>query len=238
MCWRHAPEDYGAIHFHDDDLGDCGWQTSFTFDVPADLRSGAYALHLTCDGGEDWLPLYVLPPRGTATAPVAFLASTFTYQAYANHARGNADAAYRARVAAWGAYPHNADDYPDLRALHLQQAPGRQRHRVLLAAAADPDHAAGLPDLQRRARVGAAALPGGYAPPRLAGGQGHRLRRHHRRGPARRRCGAARPLSRGDDRLASRIPHAGRRSMRCCLHARARPARCISAATASTGASR
>ena len=112
MCWRHAPEDYGAIHFHADDLADCGWRTSCTFDVPSDLRSGAYALHLSCAGGEDWLPLYILPPRGTATAPVAFLASTFTYQAYANHARGNADAAYRARVADWGAYPHNADDYP------------------------------------------------------------------------------------------------------------------------------
>ncbi len=112
MCWRHAPEDYGAIHFHADDLADCGWRTSFAFDVPSDLRSGAYAVHLTCADGEDWLPLYVLPPRGTATAPVAFLASTFTYQAYANHARGNADAAYRSRVSAWGAYAHNADDYP------------------------------------------------------------------------------------------------------------------------------
>ncbi len=112
MCWRHAPEDYGAIHFHADDLADCGWATDFTFDVPAELRSGAYAFHLTCAGGEDFVPFYVLPPRGTATAPVAFLASTFTYQAYANHARGNADAAYRARVAAWGAYPHNADDFP------------------------------------------------------------------------------------------------------------------------------
>jgi N,N-dimethylformamidase len=112
MCWRHAPEDFGAIHFHTDDLHDCGWATDFTFEVPADLRSGAYAFHLTCAGGEDWLPFYVLPPRGTATAPVAFLASTFTYQAYANHARGNADDAYRARVAEWGAYPHNADDFP------------------------------------------------------------------------------------------------------------------------------
>lgn len=112
MCWRHAPGDYGAIHFHADDLGDCGWQNSVSFTVPDDLPSGAYALHLTCAGGEDWLPLYVLPPRGVATAPVVFLASTFTYQAYANHARGNADAAYKARVAAWGAYPHNPDDYP------------------------------------------------------------------------------------------------------------------------------
>ena len=112
MCWRHAPDDYAAIHFHADDLGDCCWETDFEFVVPQGLRSGAYALHLTCAAGEDWLPLYILPPRGTATAPVAFLASTFTYQAYANHARGNADAAYRARVAAWGAYPHNPDDYP------------------------------------------------------------------------------------------------------------------------------
>lgn len=112
MCWRHAPADYAAIHFHADDLGDCGWETDFEFEVPEGLRSGAYALHLTCAAGEDWLPLYILPPRGRAGAPVVFLASTFTYQAYANHARGNADAAYRARVAAWGAYPHNPDDFP------------------------------------------------------------------------------------------------------------------------------
>ncbi len=112
MCWRHAPEDYGAIHFHDDDIDDCGWEESFTWTVPDDLPSGAYALHLTCAGGEDWLPLYVLPRRDGPFAPVAFLASTFTYQAYANHARGNADAAYKARVAEWGAYPHNPDDFP------------------------------------------------------------------------------------------------------------------------------
>ena len=61
QCWRHAPQDYGAIHFHADDLGDCGWQADFSWTVPDDLRSGAYALHLTCDAGEDWLPLYVLP---------------------------------------------------------------------------------------------------------------------------------------------------------------------------------
>jgi N,N-dimethylformamidase len=112
MSWRHAPAHYGAIHFHADDLGDCGWDTDFEFLVPDGLRSGAYALHLTCAAGEDWLPLYILPPKGMAGADVAFLASTFTYQAYANHSRGNADAAYRARVAAWGAYPYNPDDYP------------------------------------------------------------------------------------------------------------------------------
>jgi N,N-dimethylformamidase len=111
-CWRHAPRDYAAIHFHADDLGDCGWQPSFTWTVPDDMPSGAYALHLTCAGGEDFLPLYVLPKREGPFAPVVFLASTFTYQAYANHARGNADADYVSRVAAWGAYPFNPDQYP------------------------------------------------------------------------------------------------------------------------------
>ena len=112
QCWRHAPHDYGAIHFHADDLGDCGWQADFSWTVPDDLRSGAYALHLTCDAGEDWLPLYVLPRRQGPFAPIAFLASTFTYQAYANHERSSVDAGYYERVAAWRAYPYNPRDYP------------------------------------------------------------------------------------------------------------------------------
>jgi len=115
MCWRHAPADYGAIHFHDDDLDDCGWAPDFSWTVPDDLRSGAYAFHLSCEagGGEDWLPFYVLPKRQGPFAPIAFLASTFTYQAYANHTRGNADPAYHQRAADWGAYPHNPDQHPD-----------------------------------------------------------------------------------------------------------------------------
>ncbi|MGH7155774.1 MAG: N,N-dimethylformamidase beta subunit family domain-containing protein, partial [Acetobacteraceae bacterium] len=112
MCWRHAPRDYAAIHFHDDDLDDCRWQADFTWTVPEDLRSGAYAFHLTCRDGEDWLPFYVLPRRQGPFAPIAFLAPTFTYQAYANHARDSTDAAYLERVRQWGAYPHNPDEYP------------------------------------------------------------------------------------------------------------------------------
>jgi N,N-dimethylformamidase len=112
QCWRHAARDYGAIHFHADDLGDCNWQADFTWTVPDDLRSGAYALHLTCEAGEDWLPLYVLPKRQGPFARIAFLASTFTYQAYANHARPAIDQGYYDRVADWGAYPYNPVDYP------------------------------------------------------------------------------------------------------------------------------
>ena len=184
-CWRHAPRDYGAIHFHDDDLGDCGWQADFTWTVPDDLRSGAYALHLTCDAGEDWLPFYVLPRRQGPFAPIAFLASTFTYQAYANHARSSIDQAYYDRVAAWGAYPYNPNRLSDLRPLDLQQASRRQRHLVLVAPSADPDDAAGVPHLQRSARLRPAALSGRSASAGLAGGEGLRLRHRHRRGPGR-----------------------------------------------------
>lgn len=112
MCWRHAPRDYAAIEFHDDDLNDCGWESDFSFIIPEGLKSGSYALHLTCEGGEDWLPFFVLPPKGETTAPIAVLMPTFTYVAYACHARGNVDEAFRRRLAAWKAYPHNPDDYP------------------------------------------------------------------------------------------------------------------------------
>ena len=39
--WRAQPAHYAAIHFHDDDLADCGWETDFTYTVPPDLPSGA-----------------------------------------------------------------------------------------------------------------------------------------------------------------------------------------------------
>jgi len=111
-CWRHAPAEYAAIHFHADDLGDCGWQRDFTWTVPEDLPSGSYAFHLTCDAGEDRIPFYVLPKRSGPFHKIAFLASTFTYQAYANHARAETDEAYFDRVAAWGAAPGNPVSYP------------------------------------------------------------------------------------------------------------------------------
>jgi len=113
MCWRHAPREYAAIHFHEDDIHDVGWATDFELTIPNDLPSGAYAMRLAADGHVDELPFYVRPPRGRPGADVLFIASTYTYQAYANHARSSTDAAFRERVAAWGAYPHNPDDHPE-----------------------------------------------------------------------------------------------------------------------------
>jgi N,N-dimethylformamidase len=111
-CWRHQPRHYGAIHFHEDDLYDCGWDTDFEVTVPDGLASGAYGVRLRCGSEQDIVPIYVLPPLGVTTAPLVFLASTFTYQIYGNHQRGNVDDAFRARQAEWGAYPWNAQDHP------------------------------------------------------------------------------------------------------------------------------
>ena len=90
--WTHCPEHYGAIHFHDDDLYDCGWDTDFTWQVPDDLASGLYCAHLSQPGAhahadghnEDWIPFVVRPPRGQARAKLALLLPTTSYWAYAN----------------------------------------------------------------------------------------------------------------------------------------------------------
>ena len=82
--FSHAPDQYGAIHFHDDDLDDAGWETNFSFTIPAGFPSGIYAARLRAGDDEDHLPFVVRPPLGTATAPVAYLMPSFTYLAYAN----------------------------------------------------------------------------------------------------------------------------------------------------------
>ena len=84
MCWRHAPHEYGAIHFHDDDLYDAGWEVDFTWTVPARTASGVYAARLRGkEDAEEYVPFVVLPAPGKA-ARIAFLLPTVEYMAYAN----------------------------------------------------------------------------------------------------------------------------------------------------------
>jgi N,N-dimethylformamidase beta subunit-like, C-terminal len=85
MDWTQAPEQYGAIHFHDDDLVNAAWQEDFRFEVPQDLRSGVYAARLCANEAEFWVPFFVRPPKGRANARIAFLASTATYTVYMNN---------------------------------------------------------------------------------------------------------------------------------------------------------
>ena len=110
-AWRHAPDHYGAIHFHEDDFGSCRWSASFTLAVPETLPSGSYAIHLVCAAGEDWIPFYVLPPRGRRTADVVFVAPTYTYLAYANCYFANRSEASQARARAWGGSAYTGSRY-------------------------------------------------------------------------------------------------------------------------------
>src|SRR5262249_34332611 len=59
--WRSAPELYGAVHFHDDDVDDAGWEPMCSLSVPPELRSGVYALRLRAGGFEDHVPFFVRP---------------------------------------------------------------------------------------------------------------------------------------------------------------------------------
>ena len=120
MCWRHAPDEYAAIHFHEDDIDDCNWPVVAEFTVPDDFKSGQYALMLEADGHTENVPFWVVPPKGKPSARIAVLVSTFTYTVYGNHARPewtmdpNWQQAWRDQAAGWDAYPHNAADHPDL----------------------------------------------------------------------------------------------------------------------------
>ena len=88
MDWKRAPDQYGAIHFHEDDLDDARWETDVTLTIPAGARSGAYAARLRGDGAETYVAFFVRPPRGIPAGrrpPVAYLASTATYTVYCNN---------------------------------------------------------------------------------------------------------------------------------------------------------
>lgn len=89
----HAPNEYGAIWFHEDSLDDCRWDPAFSLTVPDGLRSGVYAVRVLQDQNEDYIPFFVTPPRGEATAKILFLIPTYSYMAYANgQIMQNADA--------------------------------------------------------------------------------------------------------------------------------------------------
>ena len=118
MCFRHAAPEYGAIHFHEDDLYDCGWATDFTWEVPQGTRSGVYAVRLKAGDTEENIPFFVVPPKGKKTADICVLMSTFTYTVYHNHARPEARTGWwrelwTKQAAEWGAYKANAFDHPE-----------------------------------------------------------------------------------------------------------------------------
>jgi len=83
MDWKVDPGQWGAIHFHDDDLYDAGWQPDVEFIVPDSLESGVYAARLRAGRYEDYVPFAVGPKPGKEKR-IALLVPTATYISYAN----------------------------------------------------------------------------------------------------------------------------------------------------------
>jgi N,N-dimethylformamidase len=89
MSFIHGPQEYGAIHFHDETVDDARWRPSFTMKIPDRMVSGVYAARLRVKGQstpeyEDYIPFFVRPPKGTTTAKIALVMPTHSYMAYAN----------------------------------------------------------------------------------------------------------------------------------------------------------
>lgn len=83
LDYRLAPDAYGAIHFHADDLEDAKWEPDFGWDVPTELKSGVYAFRLKAEG-DYYIPFFVTPRPEGPRAKILFIAPTLTYLAYGN----------------------------------------------------------------------------------------------------------------------------------------------------------
>ncbi|MBN9490959.1 MAG: LamG domain-containing protein [Alphaproteobacteria bacterium] len=100
-CFRLAPKEFGGIEFHNDALTDCHWQPTLTLDIPADLKSGVYAVKLTAGDGqsaaEEYTTFFVR--AATPRAPICLLMPTASYLAYANF-QGAFDGAFLQSITA------------------------------------------------------------------------------------------------------------------------------------------
>ncbi|TMQ95316.1 hypothetical protein ETD83_22575 [Actinomadura soli] len=80
MNYNQDPKQWGAMYFHEDDLGDAVWKPSFTWKVPQNARSGVYAARLEADGKVYHATFVVRPKK--RTSKIAMLVPTLTYLAY------------------------------------------------------------------------------------------------------------------------------------------------------------
>lgn len=82
--WSDNPAHYGAIHFHEHDVVDCGWDDDIALTIPSDWRSGVYCGRFHQGQTTAYATFYVLPPRGQPSARLAVLMPTATYACYGN----------------------------------------------------------------------------------------------------------------------------------------------------------
>lgn len=90
---RLSPNEYKAVHFHEDDLDEAFWEPNLIYQIPEDLPSGIYAFRIDAEmtiqeTGEkcslwDEIPFFVSSPTPDPTKPL-FIIPTLTYQVYSN----------------------------------------------------------------------------------------------------------------------------------------------------------
>lgn len=78
-----APDQYDAIHLHEDDLDDAGWTPSCEVTIAAAARSGIYGVRLRA-GDEVTTLSFIVRADGTAAADVLYVVPTLTWLAYSN----------------------------------------------------------------------------------------------------------------------------------------------------------
>ncbi len=81
-----APEQYDAVHLHEDDLKDANWTPTCDFNIPAEARSGIYAVRIRAGLDSETLSFVVRvgEVEEVERAEILFVVPTFTWLAYAN----------------------------------------------------------------------------------------------------------------------------------------------------------
>ena len=125
--YRERPDDYDAIHLHDDDIDDAAWPASATVDVPGDAAPGIYAARVDDAEHALWLPFVVA--GATPSADALVLVPTFSWQAYSSNRQPFTWTEDGAIDLSLGAYDLHADGspvyYTSARRPHRAGAPDR-----------------------------------------------------------------------------------------------------------------
>ncbi len=75
MNYNEDPGQWGAIHFHDDDVYDAGWEADFSLTIPAGLKSGIYAARLRSEDDEEHI-WFTIGPEPDKESEIALLLPT------------------------------------------------------------------------------------------------------------------------------------------------------------------
>lgn len=84
--WTDDPTHYAAIHFHEDDVVDCGWADDIVLSIPPEWQSGVYCGRFHQGDDTAYATFFVLPAKGKPGSDLAVVMPTATYVCYGNDA--------------------------------------------------------------------------------------------------------------------------------------------------------